>query len=587
LCGIVGAHFKETAPVALSIYYALYALQHRGQESAGITVYDGTGLRTVKDMGEIPEVFKKEVQNYKPTYQYGETRYQSKSNGGFMKLKCNVGIGHVRYSTTGGSKYENCQPLEDSGRRIAIAHNGNLVNSKELTSELEKEGRIFYSDSDTEVILHLLIKEIMHHGQDKLEYAAKELIKRLNGSYSLVILLDNKLLAIRDPLGIKPLCFGEINNYLFSWDEIIGNDKRLIEFLKQNYDIDWLEKSKIEKIDDDRTIIVSNEKNSLSLRLDNEKNRVNLKIDDGRTGEFVAKIENGKQNIYNYGFVVASESVAIDTLNGKFIRDVMPGEMLIFSNGTYKSSRLTSLRYRAHCVFEYIYFARPDSVIDGKLVYDVRMRIGEELFKEHPIRADIVTPVPDSGITYAIGFSKKSKITYMEGLMKNRYIGRTFIMPWQEMRETAVRLKLNTIKPNIEGKSIALIDDSIVRGTTSRRIIELIRKSSAKEVHMRIASPPLKSPCYLGIDMATREELVAAHKTVEGIEALINADSLGYISKEGLIKSIGIPEDDLCLGCLTGIYPVKIPGEQWVRQKKLDEFYEKIKKRELILTIEA
>ncbi len=462
-CGVVGVSYSNDAPSALSIYYALYALQHRGQESAGITVHDGTQVMTLKGMGLVPDVF---------------------NRGDIQKLKGSVGIGHVRYSTTGGSKIENCQPLLVSFKSgtIAIAHNGNLVNSKELRTELEKEGRIFLSDSDTEVIAHLLVKKLMHSDLDE---AVRELMKRFVGSYSLVILLDNTLVAVRDPLGVKPLCLGHIDN----------------------------------------------------------------------------------------GYMVASESAAIDILNGVFIRDIAPGEMLIIKGGEYESKQLVRSKNSAHCVFEYIYFARPDSVIDGKLVYNVRMRIGQMLFSEHPAKADIVSPVPDSGITAAIGFSKRSGIDYMEGLMKNRYIGRTFIMPGQDMRETAVRLKLNTIKPNIEGKNVVLVDDSIVRGTTSRRIIDLMRKSGARELHMRVASPPIISPCYLGIDMATREELVAAHKAVKGVEAVINADSLGFISIDGLVSSIGIPRDDLCLGCLTGAYPVEIPGEQCARkQLKLSEF---------------
>lgn len=462
-CGVVGVSYSNDAPSALSIYYALYALQHRGQESAGITVHDGTQVMPLKGMGLVPDVF---------------------NRGDIQKLKGSVGIGHVRYSTTGGSKIENCQPLLVSFKSgtIAIAHNGNLVNSKDLRTELEKEGRIFLSDSDTEVIAHLLVKKLMHSDLDE---AVRELMKRLVGSYSLVILVDNTLVAVRDPLGVKPLCLGHIDN----------------------------------------------------------------------------------------GYMVASESAAIDILNGVFIRDIAPGEMLIIKDGEYESKQLVRSKNSAHCVFEYIYFARPDSVIDGKLVYNVRMRIGQMLFSEHPAKADIVSPVPDSGITAAIGFSKRSGIDYMEGLMKNRYIGRTFIMPGQDMRETAVRLKLNTIKPNIEGKNVVLVDDSIVRGTTSRRIIDLMRKSGARELHMRVASPPIISPCYLGIDMATREELVAAHKAVKGVEAVINADSLGFISIDGLVSSIGIPRDDLCLGCLTGAYPVEIPGEKCSRkQLKLSEF---------------
>jgi len=462
-CGVVGVSYSNDTPSALSIYYALYALQHRGQESAGIAVNDGTQISTLKGMGLVPDVF---------------------NRGDIQKLKGRVGIGHVRYSTTGGSKIENCQPLLVSSKSgtISIAHNGNLVNSKNLRAELEKEGRIFLSDSDTEVIAHLLVKKLMHSDLDE---AVRELMRRLVGSYSLVILVDNMLVAIRDPLGVKPLCIGKIDN----------------------------------------------------------------------------------------GYMVASESAAIDILNGILIRDIAPGEMLILKDGEYESKQLVRSKNFAHCVFEYIYFARPDSVIDGKLVYNVRMRIGQTLVSEHPAIADIVSPVPDSGITAAIGFSKTSGIDYMEGLMKNRYIGRTFIMPGQDMRETAVRLKLNTIKPNIEGKNVVLVDDSIVRGTTSRRIIDLMRKSGAREIHMRVASPPIISPCYLGIDMATREELVAAHKAVKGVEAVINADSLGYISIEGLVSSIGLPQDDLCVGCLTGAYPVEIPGEKCSRrQLKLSEF---------------
>jgi amidophosphoribosyltransferase len=461
-CGIVGISLEE-GDAALPIYYALYALQHRGQESAGITIHNPGAARTLKGMGLVPDVFPKEE---------------------IQRLRGKIGVGHVRYSTTGGSKIENCQPLIVSFKNgtIAIAHNGNLVNSRELRQELEREGRVFLSDSDTEVIAHLLVKELLHM---ELEEAVRELMGRLVGSYSLAILIDDKLVVIRDPLGIKPLCIGRV---------------------------------------------------------------------DG-------------------GYVAASESAAIDILNGEFLRDVKPGETLLFRDGAFESRQIFKSKNTAHCVFEYIYFARPDSILDGQLVYQTRIRIGETLVEEHGVKADLVSPVPDSGITFAIGYSKKSGIDYLEGLIKNRYIGRTFIMPGQDMRETAVKLKLNTIRPNIAGKKVVLVDDSIVRGTTSRRIIDMIRKAGASEVHMRVGSPPIVSPCYLGIDMPTREELVAAHKTVKGVEAVINADSLGHVSVEGLVKSVGIPSEDLCLGCLTGIYPVEIPGERCVqRQLKLSEF---------------
>ncbi|MHC1567321.1 MAG: amidophosphoribosyltransferase [Candidatus Syntropharchaeia archaeon] len=461
-CGVVGVALEDERNAALSIYYALYALQHRGQESAGIAVSHRNHIHMYKEMGLVPEVFDGEVLN---------------------KLQGNVGIGHVRYSTTGASRIENSQPLLINFRSgtIGIAHNGNLVNSRELREELEREGRIFLSESDTEVIAHLLVKELL---KSDIVEALRELVKRLVGSYSLTLLVNDKLIAVRDPLGFKPLCVGEI---------------------------------------------------------------------DG-------------------GFIVASESVAIDVLNGRFIRDVEPGEILIIGD-EIESHRISRSRNTAHCVFEYIYFARPDSILDGRLVYDVRMKIGERVAEEHPVEADIVSPVPDSGVTFAIGYSRRSGIEYIEGLMKNRYIGRTFIMPGQDMRNTAVRLKLNVIHPNVCDKRVILVDDSIVRGTTSRRIIRSLRKGGAREVHMRVGSPPIIAPCYLGIDMATRAELIAAHKTIEGISTLIDADSVGYISIEGLVRSIGIPSDDLCMGCLTGVYPVEIPGEKCIsRQTKLSQF---------------
>lgn len=458
-CGIVGLALndRESDNAALPIYYALYALQHRGQESTGITVHDGKSARTLKGMGLVPDVFKK--------YNLGD-------------LKGFVGIGHVRYSTTGDSTIENSQPLivNFMDRTIAIAHNGNLVNSADLIAEFEAEGQVFLTSSDTEVIARLLVKELL---KTDILGAVEAVMRRLVGSYSLTILVDDTLVVVRDPLGFKPLCLGEL---------------------------------------------------------------------DG-------------------GYVVTSESAAIDTIGGKLIRDVRPGEVLILKDGRYSSHQLFRTKNTAHCVFEYIYFARADSIIDGQLVYQIRIRIGERLLDEHAIDADIISPVPDSGITFAIGYSKKSGIDYMEGLMKNRYIGRTFIMPDQKMRETAVRLKLNTIRQNLEGKKVILLDDSIVRGTTSRRIVDMVRKAGASEVHMRIGSPPIMSPCYLGIDMATREELVAAHKTVAGVEAVINADSLGYVSVEGLVEAVGIPADDLCLGCLTGVYPVEIPGEECKRRQ--------------------
>ncbi|MGB9926770.1 MAG: amidophosphoribosyltransferase [Methanosarcina sp.] len=466
-CGVAGIILPGDRPqsntVAFQLYYALYALQHRGQESTGIMVYDGRSPKSIKGMGLVPDVYNKDS---------------------LARLIGNVGVGHVRYSTTGGSKIENCQPfiLNFKGGTVAIAHNGNLVNAKTLKDELEWEGRIFISDSDTEVIGHLLVKELIKHGPVE---SIRNVMRRLVGSYSLVIHIDGILYAVRDPLGFKPLCFGEV---------------------------------------------------------------------DG-------------------GYAVVSESVALDTLNGTLLRDVRPGEIMVFRNDSFESHQVGGEAHPAHCVFEYIYFARPDSVIDGKLVYKVRENIGRELAKEHPVDADIVSPVPDSGITSAIGYARESHTKYLEGLMKNRYIGRTFILPGQELRETAVRLKMNTIQDNVKGKRVVLVDDSIVRGTTSRRIIDMVRKAGASEIHARVGSPAIIAPCYLGIDMATRQELIASYKTIKEVEVLINADSLGYLSIEGLMRALECNRNDMCIGCLTGEYPVEIPGEKCrKKQTHLNDF---------------
>ncbi len=480
-CGIAGIALEQ-GNAALPIFYALYTLQHRGQESAGIAVSSSAkegkeneiserkkDISLIKGMGFVYEVF--------PTQ-----RLES--------LKGNIGIGHVRYSTTGASKVENAEPLlvNYQGGKIAIAHNGNLVNTAEIRRELEREGRIFHSGTDTEVIAQLLAKELVRH--DPIE-AVKELMRRVIGSYSLVLLMDNVLMAVRDPFGIKPLCLGEIK-------------------------------------------------------------------DD----------EHGRS-----GYIIASESTAIDMLDASLIRDVRPGEVLMIKEGDLESYQVYRVKNTAHCVFEYIYFARADSVLDGRLVYDVRMKIGERLAEEHGVEADMVSPVPDSGITFAIGYAKRAKIDYMEGFIKNRYVGRTFIMPEESSRDTAVRLKLNVVQANVEGKRIVLVDDSIVRGTTSRRIVQYLKKNGAKEVHLRIGSPPIIAPCYLGINTPTREELVASKRNLDEICKFLNADSIGYLSMEGLIDSVGIEENNLCLGCLTEKYPVEIPGEVCIaRQLKLTQF---------------
>jgi amidophosphoribosyltransferase len=487
-CGIVGISLREgkgDVGVSTHIFYALYALQHRGQESAGMAVRkEGSkAIQLVKDTGFVYEVF---------------------NNEQLQSLKGSCGIGHVRYSTAGGLKAENAQPLVVNYEKgnIAIAHNGNLVNAASLRKELVREGRIFHSDADTEVIAHLLVKELMRHGYD-LIVAIKELMQQLQGSYSLVILMDNTIIAVRDPLGFKPLCIGEIR---------------------------------------------------------------------GKENENKNKNGNG-----GTGYVIASESVAIDALDGVFIRDVRPGEVIVVSKSgrdlDFESYQLYRVKNTAHCVFEYIYFARPDSVLDGRLVYEVRKKIGGKLVDEHGVEADMVAPVPDSGVTFAMGYAKKANMDYVEGFIKNRYVGRTFIMPRQDLRDASVRLKLNVLRSNVVGKRIILVDDSIVRGTTSKRIVDYLKREGAKEVHVRIGSPPIKAPCYMGIDMPTREELMASRKNTDEICLMIHADSIGYLSIEGLIEAIGIAENNLCLGCLTGRYPIEIAGEECItRQMKLTQF---------------
>ena len=450
MCGIVG--IVDAGGVSLPLYYALYALQHRGQESAGISVFDGERLRKHKGPGLVAEVFDTET---------------------LKRLPGEVGVGHVRYPTTGTNTPENVQPFNFHfmGRSFSIAHNGNLVNTAELRSAFEHEGRIFCTTTDTEMIATLIADELRRSAS--IEDAVRLCMARLRGSYSVVMIYDGVLYAFRDPLGIKPLCLGTTSG----------------------------------------------------------------------------------------GHIVASESVAIDALSGTLVRDVRPGELVRIDADGVSSTQIAVADRVAHCIFEYIYFARADSIIDGVLVYDVRRTIGRKLHEEAPADADATCPVPDSGTAYAVGHSQASGLPFVESLIKNRYMGRTFIMPTQAAREQAVRIKLNPIRKHLEGKSIVLIDDSIVRGTTSRRIIQLMRNAGAREIHMRIGSPPIKAPCYLGVDMPTREELIASCRDQDEVCASVTATSLHYISLEALMEAIGHDRDDLCTGCLTGCYPVPIEGE--------------------------
>jgi len=454
-CGIIGVRsINHDMDVSSLIYYGLYALQHRGQESAGIATFNhDSGLNFYCGMGLLTDVFK---------------------DNQIKNLSGNVGIGHVRYSTTGQSKLENSQPFVtdfDKGY-ISIAHNGDIVNSYRLRKELIDEGYEFQSDSDSEVLCYLIKRE--HERTDNIIDAIENVSKDIVGSYSLTILINNDLYVVRDPRAIKPLVLGK------------------------------------------------------------------------------------KDGMY----IAASETVALDVINAEYVRDLEPGEVLYFEGDEVKSHILEIAGNfpLARCMFEYVYFARPDSTIDGKTVYDVRKKIGEMLYKQFPIDdADVVMPVPDSSIPAAIGYSRASGIPYGEGLIKNRYVGRTFIMPTQEEREIAVKLKVNPLASELKGKKIVLIDDSIVRGTTSESLIQILKDSGAKEVHLMIGCPPVISPCYYGVAMATKKELIAANYSVEEIRQKLGAETLGYISIENLIEAIGFDREELCLGCITEEYPTCIP----------------------------
>ena len=458
-CGVVGVSLADRN-AARPLYYSLYALQHRGQESAGIVTHDGFQQHSHVDMGLVGDVF-------------GEDDLD--------QLNGSAGIGHVRYPTAGSLDSCCAQPFSVSFKSgaLGLAHNGNLVNADEIRDELEGLGHAFTSDGDTEVIAHDLARNLL---EEDLVRAVKRTMDRIHGSYSLTITHDDVVLGVRDPQGNRPLCIG--------------------------------------------------------------------KVDDG--------------------YVVASESAAIDTLDGELVRDVRPGELVLLEKGGtgFDSYQLVEPDNTAHCFFEHVYFARPDSVIDDNLVYEVRRNLGRKLWAESGIDTDVVMPVPDSGRAFASGYAEAANndedadgVEFAEGLMKNRYVGRTFIMPTQDERERAVRLKLNPIKSTVEGKTVTIIDDSIVRGTTSNQLVDLLRDAGAEEVHMRIGAPAIVAPCYMGIDMASREELIAAGQTTEDVREEIDADSLAYLSIDAVADVLGKSRADLCLGCVTGEYPYDIDGE--------------------------
>lgn len=440
-CGVVGIYGAENA--ASLCYFALVSLQHRGQESAGIAVSDGSTIHLHKDMGLVGDIFNQQI---------------------FEELKGSNSVAHVRYATAGGRTIENAQPFLNTFKlgSIALAHNGQLVNYEPLREMLEDSGSTFSSSSDTEVILKLIARSY----KKGLENAVINTIQLIRGSYALCLITEDTLIGVRDPHGIRPLCLGKVGN----------------------------------------------------------------------------------------GYILASETCAIDSVNGEYIRDIQPGEIVIINKDGIKSINIEEKTKKQTCVFEYVYFARPDSVIDGIPVQEARYRMGEMLAKESAVEADVVIGVPDSGIGAAQGYAKATGIPYVTGIIKNKYIGRTFIAPTQKERENMVFVKLNAIRSDLEGKRVIVIDDSIVRGTTSRRLVQILRRAGAKEVHFRVSSPPVKFPCYLGIDTPSKNELISSAHETDEICKEIGADSLAFISLEGMLQALG--SDSFCKGCFYGEYPV-------------------------------
>ncbi len=447
-CGVFGV-YSPNEDVARLTFFGLFALQHRGQESAGIATADGKRINVYARMGLVSQVFSEES---------------------LSQLTGYIAIGHNRYSTTGSSRICNAQPIVvgEGDNRIALGHNGNLINTSHLYQELSEAGYTFTSTTDSEIIANLILASPGNNWEERIKHA----MKRIQGAYSLVIMTKNALFAVRDPMGVRPLCLGTIDN----------------------------------------------------------------------------------------GYVVASETCALDHIGAEFVREIAPGEVLSISANGLESSRIEPQR-KGLCIFEYIYFARPDSVISGRLLYPTRQQMGAILSEEYPVKADLVLGIPDSATAAGIGYSNRSGIQLSEGLIKNRYVGRTFIAPDQHIRDLGVKLKFNPLPQLLNGKSLVVVDDSIVRGTTTPSVVKMLRKAGAREIHMRICSPPIRFPCFFGVDMATRRELIAAQKSVEEIRQYIGADSLGYISLDGLVKAIGLPKDSFCHACFTGDYPIPVQLE--------------------------
>ena len=444
MCGVFGIYTKEQREISKIIYYGLYALQHRGQDSAGIAVNNNGYIDYHKDLGLAHEVFDEKTLN---------------------RLRGNIGIGHIRQGQSGNIP-TNAEPLVVGYKKgaLALACDGSLINFEELRDSMEDNGLIFQTSMDTEVIANLVAR----YHKDDIEQAIINGVRDLKGSYALVLMTNDRLIGVRDPYGMKPLCIGKL-----------GND-----------------------------------------------------------------------------YVLSSETCALDTIGADFVRDVEPGEMVVIIDGEIKSIRTKEAQEKRISLFEIIYFARPDSKLDGKSIYLLRREAGRSLARECPAEGDIVISAPDSGTVAAIGYAEEAKIPYDEGLIKNRYVGRTFIQPTQELREQGVKIKLNVLKENVEGRRIILVDDSIVRGTTMKSIVAMLKNAGAKEVHVRIASPPVKYPCNLGFHTPERENLIAGQKSVEEIREDIGADSLCYLSLEGLLEAVG-DKDIYCTACFDGNYPIK------------------------------
>jgi len=449
-CGVFGV-FAPGEDVARLTYFGLFALQHRGQESAGIAVTDGEGIRCHKDMGLVSQVFDEDI---------------------LHRLNGIAAIGHTRYSTTGSSMLCNAQPIvvESRSGPIAVAHNGNIVNTRSLREQLADRGTRFASTNDSEVIAQC----IALFDEGDLLKAIQVAMGWLHGAYSVVVLTPNKLYAFRDPNGIRPLSLASLDGV---------------------------------------------------------------------------------------GTVVSSETCALNVVGARFIREIEPGEVVVVDHEGREEVQGVPAERPAMCLFEFIYLARPDSHLYGRSLHEARRRMGHELAAEHPVDAHLVIPVPDTGFPAAIGFAEASGIPFGEGLIKSRYIGRTFIEPDQRQREMGVRMKLSALKENLAGKRVVMVDDSIVRGTTTGQIVRLLKEAGATQVHVRISSPPVKWPCFYGIDMASRRELIAAQKSVAEIEREIGADSLGYLSLRGVLNAVGLPRGQFCHACFTGDYPIEVPRD--------------------------